>query len=443
MTGSHFNSLLRFILLSFGLLIGATMVNLGPLLSMAAGVAPMIIYHLGYLYPKAKKGLSHTAIDSVYYFGFLVTVAALGISAMTIASRGASTDINTVVYQFGVGLIATGYAVIARMHLSSVATVEDRESPEAILDHYLKRSREMVDNVELASNRIAELSVVVINRTAEVSEVSRAATEKVLRDMAHVFDQEMKLTLTSARDGLNEVRALASDVSFAAERDALTRSVKATLEAVTLLNKGLAEYASATRAGTDLTQQSITTSAALNRALDTLRTNVELLAGNEGAIVKSAAALSDASAVIVEGSRAVHGVTTELAHAASAVADTGPTFQKMRTMAKKTQEQMDSLVEVTERLGGAVTRIDETAGATGRLSIALDHTAEALPKLVGNVEGLRSQFDQAGQVAHRLANQLNSLPQPIKDLTAASAGIPDALTHIVQAITDAAAHAES
>ena len=36
----------------------------------------------------------------------LVTVAALGISAVSIARAGAASNLNTVVYQFGIGLFA-------------------------------------------------------------------------------------------------------------------------------------------------------------------------------------------------------------------------------------------------------------------------------------------------------------------------------------------------
>ena len=134
MSENYFRTLFLCILSSFSLLIASHVLLYNPWMSLVAGCGPLVYYHLFYLTPRARKGLTQTAIDSVYYFGFLVTVAALGISAVTIASSGGTTDINTVVFQFGVGLFATGYAVIARMHLSSLSTMVDAASPEAILD---------------------------------------------------------------------------------------------------------------------------------------------------------------------------------------------------------------------------------------------------------------------------------------------------------------------
>ena len=180
MSDNYFKTLFNCILLSFVLLIATNAMHIGPWAALASGITPLVYYHWFYLSPRAKKGLSQSAIDSVYYFGFLVTLAALGISAVAIATSGAATNINTVVFQFGVGVFATGYAVIARMHLSSISSMQSTDSIEVIMDRYVKRSLELVENVEMAVVRTADFSNIVVSKTTEVTENARISAEKVL-----------------------------------------------------------------------------------------------------------------------------------------------------------------------------------------------------------------------------------------------------------------------
>jgi hypothetical protein len=176
---TYFKTLSVCMLISVLLLAATTFLHLPPWVALICGAAPLSYYHLGFLAPRAKSGLNQAAIDSVYYFGFLVTIAALGVSAVTVALNGAAANVNTVVYQFGVGLFATGYAVVARMHLSSLASPLDAVSPEAIMDRYIKRSLDMVDNVDTAVVRLSDFSQTVMTKTSEVTEAARNTAEKV------------------------------------------------------------------------------------------------------------------------------------------------------------------------------------------------------------------------------------------------------------------------
>ena len=123
--------------------------HLHPLVGVAFGIAPLFSYHIFYLAPKAKKNeLTQPAIDSVYYFGFLITVASLGLSAISIANSGDETDFNNVIFQFGVGLIATGYAVIARMHLISIRAQADAHNTEEAMESFIKKSMTLTQAVD-------------------------------------------------------------------------------------------------------------------------------------------------------------------------------------------------------------------------------------------------------------------------------------------------------
>jgi hypothetical protein len=136
----------------------ASVMRLPPWVAMLGGSAPLLYYHLAYLTPRAKKGLAQAAIDSVYYFGFLVTVAALAVSAVSLAVTDGKAPLTEIAFQFGLGLLATGYSVFARLHLTSISTWVEEASPEAVLDRYVVRSRELVTNVELASEQFVSLA---------------------------------------------------------------------------------------------------------------------------------------------------------------------------------------------------------------------------------------------------------------------------------------------
>jgi hypothetical protein len=112
MSDQHFPMMLKLLVASTVILILVTLTGLSPFFSIL-GIIPLVKYHVQ-LSRESKKGLSSSAVDSVYYFGFLVTVVALACTAIHISWNAGATDTSAVVLQFGVGLFATGYAVVAR-----------------------------------------------------------------------------------------------------------------------------------------------------------------------------------------------------------------------------------------------------------------------------------------------------------------------------------------
>ena len=90
-------------------------------IGLIAGVLPL----LGYYFALAKKKLlSQSEIDSIYYFGFLVTVITLVSTAIAIGIATKLPKLNWILLQFGLGLIATGIALFARLMLMTKSTSE-------------------------------------------------------------------------------------------------------------------------------------------------------------------------------------------------------------------------------------------------------------------------------------------------------------------------------
>lgn len=444
MRDNYFKRLFFCILASFSLLVIASIFRWSPWISLVFGVTPLVYYHWFYLRVRAKKSLiSQTAIDSVYYFGFLITVIALGVSAVMIAASGTATDINSVVFQFGVGLFATGYAVIARMHLSSLATQVEDASPEAIMDRYIKRSMDLLDTVELALVRTSEFSQTTMAMTSQVAESARESAERVMLDVAKTFGAEMTSSLALARQGISEIRGLVADTTFVVERQELAKTIKATIESSNNLNAALDQYAMKSRESIQVTQANIATSERLDGSLSRLELNISALAGSDGALVRSVDSVRVAGEAISSGASAIANAVGELESAAIAVADTGPTFQRMRTAAKKVNEQLDTLSGVTERFDEVLNGFSSTAESGSLLAGEFERMGKVLPQLITSTDGLAERLDRLNTASERVEVQFNGLPAQAAQVQAISIDLASALRDIVSRIEEASIHAQA
>ena len=161
---------------------------------------PLAAYHLLYLRRHAANGLSSAEVDSVYYFGFLITVATLATTAFDI-SRHPDAD-TFPLHQFAVGLLATGYAVIARMHLQAQTVTNEGAGPEQMLDNYVIRSGVLIDNLETAIVRMSTFAQTVESETMRVHERSRELLEQSVIAVARTFEEELKASLATARSSI-------------------------------------------------------------------------------------------------------------------------------------------------------------------------------------------------------------------------------------------------
>lgn len=112
----------------------------------AAGIFPLMLYH--FLLSK-EKVLSPAEVDSIYYFGFLITVITLVTTAISIALDTKKPDMQWILLQFGLGLVATGYALFARLLLMAQA------SSEVEMD-VVEASQKLVASVTEVSNQFNE-----------------------------------------------------------------------------------------------------------------------------------------------------------------------------------------------------------------------------------------------------------------------------------------------
>lgn len=443
MKKNYFQVMSRCVLASLSVLIVASILKAGAIFTTIGAVAPLVYYHLFYLRPQAKNGLSQTAIDSVYYFGFLVTVAALGISAVAIASGGAGANVNAVVYQFGIGLFATGYAVVARMHLSSISTMVEEASPEAIMDRYVKRSMELVTNVEMACEQLSVFSESIMKKTADVSEATRVNVEKTMLETAQAFRDEMKSTLVSAKDSLTTVRGLVNDTSFVAERKEMAAHMRATVEGALALNNALNELTKRTQEGAQATKQISISSADFSNTLSQISANIEDFAGKDGVFAEASKSLQQSSNTFVTCNVAMADASVGLSEIAQIVSDTGPTFKNMRTLTKKASEQLDGLAETSTKLDLAVEKMLDAARASDSLAEGMTQVVAALSPLTVGAENLTARLIDAAAVSNKFEQQLSTLPAHAQALKSMNEEVADSFDQICEVIEEAAEHAKS
>jgi len=431
---------------SFAFLVTASYLHLSPWKSLALGIAPLIAYHW-ILARRAREGLTPAAVDSVYYFGFLVTIAALGLSAARLAG-GEDGDVSKIIAQFGIGLIATGYAVLARMHLNSLARVTDDEDADVLIDRSMKRAVELVSVLEDAVVRTSDFSKVVATQTTQVTESAHRAIQASLSDTARVFAKEINSTLALTRDGLFEIHGLVADSSFAALRVDLVRSLREVLDTSTRLNKALGDYANRIDSMRRSADAAASRLGNLEDGIQRLTHGIEHLSGPDGAISRAAVPIGAAAEALARSSAALAGGLDRLPEFVEAVTDAGPTFQQIKTNAERMHDQLELLSAVIARFEEALASIATTsnkadevsqqiqAGVTG-IGASLDSARRALAEFA---EGMAVTLDAFGRSSSTIGASMTEtarvLGQDVQRSAQAVTQLTDRLVEVAQIVID-------
>jgi hypothetical protein len=197
---------------------------------LCAGLAPIVIYHI---ILRREKNVSATEVDSIYYFGFLVTVVTLVVTALSIGLEKGHLDINSVLVKFALGLIATGYALFARLHLLTKfssqaendvveATENLAKSVEKVAQKFDQAGHHVTAFIEQTEQRMQQAAnsyqnqlneaAVAFNKTlADSAAVSLSNTYHTIDTAVHKFS----MTISSIMDQSVRIQAEAESISFA------------------------------------------------------------------------------------------------------------------------------------------------------------------------------------------------------------------------------------
>ena len=189
---------------------------------LLSGLLPIITYH--YLLHKQRSSketrthLTEAEIDSVYYFGFVITLLMLIAAVLTLGvANPGEIELQTIGIQFGIGLFVTGYALIGRLHLQ-VSNESDLE-PEDAYANYVDRVNNLLGRVDLAYADLDDLLKRLVDRLrttleTESRENSSRITRQVEDSFAPLLAACQQLALQIGEDGLrNDIESMRTVVT--------------------------------------------------------------------------------------------------------------------------------------------------------------------------------------------------------------------------------------
>ena len=408
--------------------------SLSPFPSMLFGVSPLIWYHLGYLAPRARKGLSQAAIDSVYYFGFLLTLGALAVSAILLAKQG-TPKLEAIGSQFGVGLLATGYAIVARIHLTSVAANVAEANPDVAMSNVVKQSRELVTQIELAAGHFNQFAENLIRESNQSVRVANEIAQESIRTSSKLFEESIKEATTRALEGLEEIRAIVHDSTFSTERRALSRSVAGAVKQMNALEENMQRLASCFAKNVNafeviapVADETLSRFQSLNQELTVLNSPETGLAG-VGKSINQAAELIENAAHLLESSLPL------LSELSEALGGVGPSLKSLKTVTKKATEQIEALAAASQSFEGTARSVEGLADAGDRFAQSFNNAVGSadvfdrkLSEFSGGIESTSSALLTVLKMLEDLTQQLGNVNELSKSLSSQS--IADGVTNV-------------
>ena len=187
-----------------------------------SGIIPLVVYHYYLNNQKDSSSerisLTDAEVDSIYYFGFVITLITLIAAVFTVGlSENKSIDPFTIGLQFGLGLLATGYALIARLQLQKKN--EAMIDVEAAYANYLDRVNGLLGRVDKAYNDLDELMIRIVDKLrktleVEASENTSRLTRQVEQSFSPLLEACKLLALQIGNGGLGtEIEAMRAIVA--------------------------------------------------------------------------------------------------------------------------------------------------------------------------------------------------------------------------------------
>jgi ABC-type transporter Mla subunit MlaD len=181
------------------------------------GFGPLVYYYflLSQIQTKGRGGdpmeihLTDIEIDSVYYLGFLVTLSTLVISiGMNTLASSSNINVLTVVGQFSLGLIATGFALWGRLDLQS--RNEKLTDPDTAVDTYVSKMERVFYDVDTSYGKLQT----VFNNASSNFERSSQLLENFSQSLTRI-NVEMEGAADSLGTGLSAIHDKSDNIDKA------------------------------------------------------------------------------------------------------------------------------------------------------------------------------------------------------------------------------------
>jgi ABC-type transporter Mla subunit MlaD len=189
--------------------------NLHAIVIFIGGFTPLVWYYiqLQAVQTKGRYGdgintyLTDIEVDSIYYLGFLITLTTLVISVGSIVIT-TQYEIKTIISQFSLGLIATGFALWGRLDLQQ--RNERLTDPDSAVDEYRNKLGDVVNDIEGAYTRLQS----TFKRASDSFEKSSQQLE-VFSNSFERINQEMSGAANSLNAGMSSIQEKSENIDTA------------------------------------------------------------------------------------------------------------------------------------------------------------------------------------------------------------------------------------
>lgn len=381
-------------------------------------LAPLGYYYYTLRQRALTESLSQTAIDSIYYFGFIITIFALAASVFRVYWFGFGNDLVAVVGHFAVGLLATGLALVFRMLLTAQTEALNAKDLGESIEDYIRRVNQVVTTVEASAANFEGLAQSLQTRTEKVISAAHQSFSTSLVESSQVFQEQIKQIIGKADEAVREFHGTVEAVTKSSHIETFDANMGQIVGGLRNFAKEMIAY------GQRITQEASTANA--NAISATHKSYVEHL---EGLYSKNSELLSagleqiqrldfTSDAAIVKGdlqglSRAISGFNKKFAELESRLGETVATHsaQAAQTVIEKFAGEVVDIVremeeaitkstnEVANGLQGAAERKIAAIGATAQEGVSqqVGQVADEVSMLRQALEGFRASLDSTRQ----------------------------------------------
>jgi hypothetical protein len=418
-------------LISTAVLVSSAVIpNQRPFLSVVLAVLPLAAYYRFLVRSLRANGhLDHHAVDSIYYFGFLITVGALSVCAFKISGSPEEDTQAIVLEQFAAGLLATGLAVVARVHLNAAVPMADGD---ATTERYIRRCEDLINSVDDAVGRTKYFSEALEKHSDAMMERARRSTDQLLTSMDG-FSTRITSTLAPLESALVGVRSLVEDQGFASHRDAFIEGIKRAAAEVNHLQDVLSLAARAMSEATSSQLRMNQVLAQASEALPAFGAALLEVGGEEGAFAASASASRATAEELNTTTKALAKTCRRLGEFDEAIERSRPAFDALEAHTARTKSQLDALADTLTVFDAALARVTDTAEATRTFRLELEQAGPALAAFASGastaasaqaqelgriLEVAGSHFDGVAARTHSAQQALIATSQVIRDSVA-------------------------
>jgi hypothetical protein len=395
-------------LISTAVLVGSAVVpNQRPFLSVVLAVLPLAAYYLFLVRSLRADGhLSHHAVDSIYYFGFLITVGALSVCAFKISGSPEEDAQAIVLEQFAAGLLATGLAVVARVHLTAAVPTADGD---ATTERYIRRCEDLINSVDDAVGRTKYFSEALEKHSDAMTERARRSADQLLASMDGVSTR-MSSALAPLESALVGVRSLVEDQGFASHRDLFVEGLKRAGAEVSHLQDVLSLAAGAMSEATSSQLRMNQVLAQAAEALPAFGAALLEVGGEKGAFAVSASATRATAEELNTTTQALAKTCRRLGEFHGAIERSRPAFDALEANAARTKSQLDALGGTLALVDSALARITDTAETTRAFRLELEQAGPALAAFASGASTAASvQAQELGRILEAVGSQFDGV----------------------------------